>query len=97
MKLPSNNFDTEVLELEEVRTETVSSHQIVLYNDDVNTFDFVMESLVKVCQHNLLQAEQCTYIVHYNGKCAVKMGEYTKLKPLCEALLERGLTAQIES
>jgi ATP-dependent Clp protease adaptor protein ClpS len=69
--------------------------EIVLYNDDYHTFDFVIESLVKVCQHNLTQAEQCTYIVHYKGKCSVKKGEYEKLKPMCSALLDRGLTAEI--
>ena len=70
---------------------------LVLYNDDVNTFEFVTESLIKVCNHQTEQAEQCTYLVHYKGKCVVKNGTYKKLKPLCEALLERGLTAKIES
>ena len=70
---------------------------LVLYNDDVNTFEFVTESLIKVCDHQAEQAEQCTYLVHYKGKCVVKNGTYKKLKPLCEALLERGLTAKIES
>lgn len=69
---------------------------LVLYNDDVNTFDFVIESLVKVCGHDLLQAEQCTILVHYKGKCAVKSGSYKELNPLREALLERGLSANIE-
>lgn len=70
--------------------------EIILYNDDFNTFDFVIESLVKVCNHTTIQAEQCTFIVHYNGKCSVKKGEYEKLKPICTALLDRGLTAEIE-
>ena len=69
--------------------------EIVLFNDDYHTFDFVIESLVQVCKHNLIQAEQCTYIVHYNGKCIVKKGEYEKLEPMCTALLDRGLTAEI--
>lgn len=69
---------------------------IVLYNDDINTFDFVIESLIKVCKQELLQAEQCTYIVHYNGKCVVKTGTFEKLKPLCIELLDRGLTVAIE-
>ncbi|MCD6065584.1 MAG: Clp protease ClpS [Bacteroidetes bacterium] len=71
--------------------------QIVLYNDDVNTFEFVIDSLVEVCEHNLLQAEQCTYLVHYNGKCSVKQGEFDKLEPICRALLDRGLSARIEN
>lgn len=71
------------------------NHEIVLFNDDYHTFDFVIESLVDVCQHTLVQAEQCTYIVHYNGKCSVKRGEFEKLKPICTALLDRGLSAEI--
>jgi len=74
----------------------VVNKQIVLYNDDFNTFDFVIESLIKVCKHDSLQAEQCTFLIHYKGKCAVKTGSFESLKPLCEALLERGLTAEIE-
>ncbi len=71
------------------------TNEIILHNDEVNSFDFVIEALVKVCKHSLIQAEQCTYIVHYNGKCSVKKGEYEKLRPICEALLNRGLTAEI--
>lgn len=82
-----------LLELEE---QVVSEKQIVLYDDPVNTFGFVIESLVKVCKHDLLQAEQCTYLVHYTGKCVVKKGSYEMLKPICTALLDRGLTAAIE-
>lgn len=70
---------------------------LILYNDDVNTFDFVTDSLIEVCEHNPLQAEQCTYLVHYTGKCVVKSGTFKKLKPLCEGLLDRGLTARIEN
>ena len=69
---------------------------LILYNDDVNTFDYVIECLVEVCKHDLLQAEQCTYIVHYTGKCTVKSGSYNKLNPMREALCERGLSAVIE-
>lgn len=71
-------------------------HQLVLYNDDVNTFDFVIESLMEVCKHERLQAEQCTLLVHYAGKCAVKEGSFSVLRPLCEALLDRGLSSVIE-
>ena len=70
---------------------------LVLYNDDVNTFDFVINSLINVCGHDELQAEQCTYLVHYKGKCAVKSGTYENLEPMCTALLDRGLSAQIEN
>ncbi len=73
----------------------VSKYEIVLFNDDVNTFDFVIDSLIEVCDHTLEQAEQCTLLVHYKGKCTVKTGEYDDLKPRCTALLERGLSAEI--
>jgi len=95
----SNHNEPDVLE--EITTERVIKEEdnkaLLLYNDDVNTFDFVTESLIKVCEHESLQAEQCTYLIHYTGKCVVKNGSYKKLKPLCEALLDRGLSAQIES
>lgn len=71
-------------------------NQIILYNDDVNTFDWVIECLVSICQHDLMQAEQCSLIVHYNGKCAVKEGGFDQLRPICEALIDRGLSATIE-
>lgn len=81
--------DVEVLE------EEVIQHEIILFNDDVNTFDFVIDSLMDVCEHTPEQAEQCTYLVHYKGKCAVKTGEYEELKPKCTRLLNRGLSAEI--
>ncbi len=69
--------------------------EIVLYNDDVNTFDHVIETLVKVCKHTSEQAEQCAILVHYKGKCTVKTGEFKKLKPLCLQLLDAGLSAEL--
>lgn len=92
------NFSTSVEEevVKEVKEEIKRQQQIVLYNDDLHTFDFVIEALVELCKHNLVQAEQCTYLVHFKGKCAVKNGSYEKLKPICSALLNRGLTAEIE-
>ncbi len=84
-------------EVEVLFEEEVEKHQaIILYNDDVNTFDFVIETLVEICEHQVTQAEQCAYLVHYSGKCSVKVGPYEKLKPICEALLDRGLSATIE-
>ncbi len=65
--------------------------EIVLFNDEVNTFDFVIDSLIEVCEHTLEQAEQCTILVHYKGKCTVKTGEYKDLKPRCSRLLTKGL------
>jgi ATP-dependent Clp protease adaptor protein ClpS len=74
----------------------VDQRELIVHNDDVNTFDFVIESLIKVCKHDPIQAEQCTMIVHYNGKCAVKRGDWQSLEPMCTALLDRGITAEIE-
>ncbi|MCX6185183.1 MAG: ATP-dependent Clp protease adaptor ClpS [Flavobacterium sp.] len=70
-------------------------HEIVLHNDDVNTFDHVIETLIRVCEHTAEQAEQCALLVHYKGKCTVKTGELTQLKPKCTALLEAGLSAEL--
>jgi len=69
---------------------------IVLYNDDHNTFDHVIECLVAYCGHELLQAEQCALIVHTKGKCSVKNGDFDELEPICTALLERDLSAEVE-
>ena len=84
-------------ELEDVllEEEITKEHEIVLFNDDVNTFDHVIETLINVCEHTPEQAEQCSLIVHYNGKCTVKTGEYSFLKPKCSKLLQAGLTAEI--
>ena len=84
---------TDVLLLEEENAE----NKLVLYNDDVNTFDHVIDTLVEVCHHTFEQAEQCAIIVHFKGKCDVKTGSYEYLKPLCTALLDAGLSAQIEN
>ena len=74
----------------------VEDKQLIVYNDDFNTFDHVIESLIKVCKHDSIQAEQCTFLIHYKGKCSVKKGSYEALEPMCTALLERGITAEIE-
>jgi ATP-dependent Clp protease adaptor protein ClpS len=70
-------------------------NQIVLYNDDVNTFDHVIETLIYACEHTPEQAEQCSLIVHYKGKCTVKSGSFDDLKPRCSKLLQAGLSAEI--
>jgi len=83
--------------LEEVlqKEQTVKQYEIVLFNDDVNTFEHVIDTLIDVCEHTPEQAEQCSLIVHYNGKCTVKTGEYNDLKPRCSRLLQAGLNAEI--
>lgn len=73
-----------------------SDYELVIYNDDVNTFDYVIESIVDICKHNLLQAEQCTWIIHHKGKCSVKRGPLDKLRPMCEAFLDRNISAKLE-
>ncbi|HUH50592.1 MAG TPA: ATP-dependent Clp protease adaptor ClpS [Flavobacterium sp.] len=82
---------------EEVITQevTTKSHQIILFNDEVNTFDHVIEMLISICDHEPLQAEQCALLVHYTGKCEVKTGVLEELTPKCSALLDAGLSAKI--
>ncbi len=92
-----NNIDTDVLEEVEVKELVKPTPRLVLYNDDYNTFEHVIETLVDVCDHNPLQAEQCALIIHYTGKCAVKEGSFNKLRPMHEAILERGITSKIEN
>ncbi|AXT56341.1 ATP-dependent Clp protease adaptor protein ClpS [Aquimarina amphilecti] len=83
--------------LEEVLEKTVeqNNNEIVLYNDDVNTFDHVIETLIYTCEHTPVQAEQCAMLVHYKGKCTVKTGVYEELVPRCSKLLQAGLSAEI--
>ena len=71
-------------------------HNLIVWNDDVNTFDWVIESLVNVCKHETLQAEQCALIIHHKGKCGVKKGSFDSLRPQAEALIDRGISATID-
>lgn len=88
--------DIEVLaQVANIQTDK-EQHKIILFNDDVNTFDHVIDTLVKVCQHNPLQAEQCALLVHYKGKCEVKSGSYKDLLSRCHLLLDAGLTAEVQ-
>jgi ATP-dependent Clp protease adaptor protein ClpS len=80
--------DTDVIE-EEV-------HNLIVWNDHVNTFDWVIESLVDICGHETLQAEQCALIIHHKGKCGVKKGSFDDLRPQAEALIDRGIQATID-
>ena len=72
-------------------------HYLVVWNDDVNTFDWVIESLVDVCDHSPEQAEQCALLIHYKGKCGVKKGSFDFLRPKAEALIDRGIQATIDN
>ncbi|WP_418509327.1 ATP-dependent Clp protease adaptor ClpS [Corallibacter sp.] len=78
-----------------LKEDVLKNNEIVLYNDDVNTFDHVIDTLIYACDHMPDQAEQCAIIVHYKGKCTVKTGAYDDLKPRCSMLLEAGLSAEI--
>lgn len=91
-------MDLDVLEEVVVKAKMVEEdlNDLILFNDDVNTFEFVTDTLIEVCGHDLIQAEQCTYLVHYKGKCSVKRGTYKDLEPICVAFLDRGLSAKIE-
>jgi ATP-dependent Clp protease adaptor protein ClpS len=78
-----------------LQEDVETQNEIVLYNDDVNTFDHVIQTLIYACEHTAEQAEQCSILVHYKGKCTVKTGDYDDLKPRCSMLLEAGLSAEI--
>ena len=84
-----------ISEKELVMTDSEHENEIILYNDDVNTFEHVIKTLIKVCDHSPEQAEQCSLIVHYKGKCGVKSGSISDLKPRCAKLIQAGLSAEI--
>jgi ATP-dependent Clp protease adaptor protein ClpS len=69
--------------------------ELILFNDDVNTFDFVIETLIDVCGHDAHQAEQCAMVAHYNGKCSVKSGTFNELKPAHDEMCNRQLSVSI--
>jgi ATP-dependent Clp protease adaptor protein ClpS len=75
--------------------ETTDVMDLVVFNDDINTFDHVTRTLIKVCKHTQEQAEQCTLIIHYKGKCQVKNGSFDFLRPMREAICEAGIDARI--
>lgn len=91
-----NNTDTRFQEDVDVLTLTASSCQLIVWNDEVNTFEWVIETLMDICGHSFEQAEQCAYIIHFKGKYAVKEGQFDDLKPMCEAIIERGINATVE-
>ena len=87
---------TETLEDVDVLTEEAVNLSLVVWNDEVNTFEWVIVTLVEVCGHSPEQAEQCALIIHSQGKYAVKFGDYETLKPLCAAITDRGINATVE-
>lgn len=91
----STDFDIEeeIQKKEDIGIE--SMRDLMVYNDDFNTFEHVINTLVKVCKHDIHQAEQCTFLIHYKGKCSVKKGMYEELKPMREAITSEGIKASI--
>ena len=75
--------------------DTVDLKDLTIFNDDVNTFEHVIQTLIKVCKHSPEQAEQCTWIIHHKGKCSVKKGAFEELKPMREAICDAGIDARI--
>jgi ATP-dependent Clp protease adaptor protein ClpS len=77
-------------------TSVEETCSLIVWNDEVNTFEWVIETLIEVCGHSPEQAEQCSYFIHYKGKYSVKQGPYEELKPQCDAITERGIGATVE-
>jgi ATP-dependent Clp protease adaptor protein ClpS len=92
------NFSYKEKEQYEILVDVIAEDEkdLVVYNDDFNTFEHVINTLIKVCKHTTEQAEQCTYIIHYRGKCAVKKGTFDELKPMKESICEAGIDAKIQ-
>lgn len=87
--------ETGVESKEKKQTKKTLNKELILFNDDVHTFDFVIEALIKICKHTVEQAEQSAYIVHFNGKCSVKRGPEDKLKAMKQALVDRDLRVKL--
>jgi len=96
MAWPKTNTETDSLEETDVLTSVEEPCQLIVWNDEVNTFEWVIQTLIEVCGHTHEQAEQCSYIIHFQGKYAVKQGSYDELKPMCDAITERGIGATVE-
>ncbi len=88
--------EVEVLEEIDLAVDDIKLYTIVVFNDDVNSFDHVIETLIELCEHSQEQAEQCTLIIHFKGKCAVKNGDLDDLTPIRNAICERGISAEIK-
>ena len=95
MRTPIEELDLKEETLVAVATQ--DPYHLIVWNDDVNTFDWVIETLVKVCRHSHEQAEQCALLIHFQGKYAVKEGSYEELEPMCTAITDRGINATVEA
>ena len=96
--MTSNQNDTRTKKWEEIDllTSTEEPCTLIVWNDEVNTFQWVIDTLMEICGHSYEQAEQCAYIIHFQGKYAVKKGSYDELKPMCDAITDRGIGATVE-
>ena len=92
-----SNFTSRPQKLSSKNANKLNQAVLVLHNDDINTFDYVMETLVEVCDHSLTQAEQCATITHYKGRCEVRSGSFTEMKELRYQLISRGLKASVDN
>lgn len=88
--------DTYTRQMDETEVLTEDPCTLIVWNDEVNTFEWVIETLMEICGHSHEQAEQCAYIIHYSGKYGVKKGSYDELKPMCDAITDRGIGATVE-
>ena len=88
--------NTETQQNKQTKNHISTSYSLVLYNDDVNTFDHVINCLIRICKHDVLQAEQCAWLVHNKGKCNVKSGKLSDLRKMHSSLVNNGLSAEIE-
>ena len=96
MDITKNKTEIQSWDETDVLTTTEESCNLIVWNDEVNTFEWVIDTLIDVCGHTEEQAEQCALIIHTNGKYAVQTGTFKKLKPKCEAIIDRGIGATIE-
>jgi len=96
MSVIRSDISTHKKEETDVLTSIDEPYSLIVWNDEVNTFQWVIETLIDVCGYTHEQAEQCSYIIHFQGKYAVKQGSYDDLKPLCDAITDRGIGATIE-
>lgn len=93
---PSYNPAIDFEEEQDVLTLEDHAYSLVVWNDEVNTFEWVIETLIEICRHSQEQAEQCAFLIHTKGKYAVKIGTYDNLKPQCDAITERSINATLE-
>ncbi len=96
MKPTGTHTNTDLQEETLLLTLTEEPYSLIVWNDEVNTFEWVISALIEICGHSQEQAEQCAFIIHHKGKYAVKEGSFDELKPMCDAITDRGIGATIE-